>query len=326
MCAMLHLPTVPQPLAAAWSNSTFNLVRHYAPENFTDQFFFRSGSNDPSLGFVNYLGYRDAHETGLVGVVNNKFYVGVDFTTTLSVNASKGRNSVRLESKESFNHGLLIADIAHMPGDQCGVWSSLWTFNFEEEPYGEIDIIEGTNHQTTNSVSLHTCGKCSFSSNTTRMRTDCDMHADQDCEHGTNANGCGVRGRANSFGDAFNLAGGGVYALLLESSFIRVWHWQNGSVPSDVQSGRPDPSKWNVPTADFDSANGGCEVAQHFRNQTIVIDIDFCGESIDQKTWESDTRCATQQYQSCTSFVAANPDAFSQAYWLFNSIKLYQSA
>ena len=71
------------------------------------------------------MDYKDARDTGLVGIVNNQLYLGVDYTNTLPINSTKGRDSVRLESKESFDKGLLIADIAHMPGDQCGVWSSL---------------------------------------------------------------------------------------------------------------------------------------------------------------------------------------------------------
>ncbi len=73
---------------------------------------------------MNYLSYQDASKAGLVKVVNNQVYLGVDFTKTLSTSA-QGRDSIRLEAKESFNNGLLIADIAHMPGNQCGIWPAL---------------------------------------------------------------------------------------------------------------------------------------------------------------------------------------------------------
>ena len=58
--------------------------------------------------------------------------------------------------------------------------------------------------------------------------------------------------------------------MLLDAAFIRIWHWQNGSVPTDVTAGQPDPARWGLPTADFDSAHGGCEIEKHFKNQTIV--------------------------------------------------------
>jgi hypothetical protein len=79
---------------------------------------------DPTGGFVNYVSLQDATKGGLVKVVNNQVYLGADFSKTLSTSA-QGRDSVRLESKESFNNGLLIADIAHMPGNQCGTWPAL---------------------------------------------------------------------------------------------------------------------------------------------------------------------------------------------------------
>ena len=45
-----------------------------------------------------------------------------DSSANLTVGQTQGRASVRIESKKTFTHGLIIADIAHMPGDDCGVW------------------------------------------------------------------------------------------------------------------------------------------------------------------------------------------------------------
>ena len=60
----------------------------------------------------------------MVKVINGQVYLGVDNTTTIATSA-QGRDSVRLESKESFTQGLLVADIAHMPGNACGIWPAL---------------------------------------------------------------------------------------------------------------------------------------------------------------------------------------------------------
>jgi hypothetical protein len=80
---------------------------------------------DPSRGFVNYLDKQTAMAQGLVKVnKNNQLYIGVDNRTVIN-SARTGRGSVRLESKESWSSGLLVADIAHMPGNQCGVWPAL---------------------------------------------------------------------------------------------------------------------------------------------------------------------------------------------------------
>jgi hypothetical protein len=49
-------------------------------------------------------------------------YMGVDYSTTIFPNMTQGRASVRIESKKTFTHGLIISDIAHMPGGICGTW------------------------------------------------------------------------------------------------------------------------------------------------------------------------------------------------------------
>ena len=61
------------------------------------------------------------------------------------------------------------------------------------------------------------------------------------CDALENGNaGCGVTAPAkNSFGPAFNAAGGGWYAMERTPNFIKVWFWsrQDGSVPSGVKNG-----------------------------------------------------------------------------------------
>lgn len=55
---------------------------------------------------------------------NNQVYMGVDTKSTLNPNGP-GRNSVRLQSKKAYQHGLVIADFAHVPGSNCGSWPAL---------------------------------------------------------------------------------------------------------------------------------------------------------------------------------------------------------
>lgn len=97
-----------------------------AIENSTDnmQASDYPGTGDPTHGFVNYLGLDDAKARGLFKTDNDQVYLGSDFTTKLSTSV-QGRDSIRVESKANFSQGLLIADIAHMPGNACGVWPSL---------------------------------------------------------------------------------------------------------------------------------------------------------------------------------------------------------
>jgi hypothetical protein len=49
--------------------------------------------------------------------------MGVDSTNIAS---GSGRASVRVASKKSYNHGLIILDLAHMPGGICGTWPALY--------------------------------------------------------------------------------------------------------------------------------------------------------------------------------------------------------
>jgi hypothetical protein len=55
---------------------------------------------------------------GLISVVNGQVKIDTDHTNVVA-NGSRGRDSVRIESKQLFNGGLFIADIIHMPAG-CG--------------------------------------------------------------------------------------------------------------------------------------------------------------------------------------------------------------
>ena len=86
---------------------------------------YPDSNGDPTEGFVNYVSEATARSKGLVKVTNGQVYLGADSTTKVATSA-QGRDSIRLEAKEAFTFGLLIADIAHMPGSVCGVWPALY--------------------------------------------------------------------------------------------------------------------------------------------------------------------------------------------------------
>jgi hypothetical protein len=55
-----------------------------------------------------------------------------------------GRSSVRISSKKSWGTGsLVVVDLAHVPGGQCGTWPAMWLLGPNWPWGGEIDIIEG---------------------------------------------------------------------------------------------------------------------------------------------------------------------------------------
>lgn len=195
-----------------------------------------------------------------------------------------GRPSVRIESNSRWTHGLFVADIIHIPtttnGDGCSVWPAFWTLGGGDWPSeGEIDIIEGANIQAADLSSAHTGGTCTVSQSPLEMTgvsngDDCDYY-DQ-TNGGYNGAGCGAfSGASNSFGSSFNANGGGVYAMEWTSDAIKVWFFPRGSIPSDIDSGTPDPSGWGLPFSIFNGPS--CDIDANFQNHQIIFDTTFCG-------------------------------------------------
>lgn len=108
----------------------------------------------------------------------------------------------------------------------------------------------------------------------------------------------------------------------LRDAGIRVWMFPRSDIPSDISgSSSPDPSSWGEALADFPSTD--CDISSHFKNQSIIANIDICGEMAGAKSYY------TTQNQCpglCTQYAAENGAEFADAYWEFNSFKVYQSA
>lgn len=58
----------------------------------------------------------------MLRVEEHSVYFGAEHQHVAS---GRGRQSIRLESKHVYNHGLFILDLEHMPGNACGTWPSL---------------------------------------------------------------------------------------------------------------------------------------------------------------------------------------------------------
>ena len=74
---------------------------------------------DPTNGFVNYVDRDTAIDNGYIDTVNGQVYLGVDHTNIVDGNS---RDSVRICSNASYNYGLVVLDVSHMPGGICGTW------------------------------------------------------------------------------------------------------------------------------------------------------------------------------------------------------------
>lgn len=231
-----------------------------------------------------------------------------------------GRPAVRIESKATYSSGLIVADIAHMPGSICGVWPAFWTLGPDWPSHGEIDIIEGVNTATTNAMTLHTSPGCSIKSGNmlgSIKTSNCDVNA---AGQGNNV-GCGIGASGGAtYGDPFNAAGGGVYATNWNDQAISIYFFTRSQIPDDITSGNPNPATWGEPMATF---SGGCNIAQSFQNHSLVFDTTFCGDWAGG-VWGSDPVCS-KKAATCNDYVSNNPQDFTEAYWEVNSVKVYQS-
>ncbi|KOC14549.1 putative endo-1,3(4)-beta-glucanase [Aspergillus flavus AF70] len=296
------------PLAAA----AYTLQDDYGTDTtFFDKFSFFTGS-DPTHGFVKYVDRGTAQNTGLIKA-DGTIYMGVDYTNA----APGGRQSVRISSNKVYNHGLFILDLAHMPGSICGAWPAYWLLGPNWPNNGEIDVIEGVNDQTNNQVALHTSDSCTINNSGfsgSLLTSNCYVNAPGQANNA----GCGIKDNsAQSYGNGFNSAGGGVYATEWTGEAISVWFFPRPSIPGDISSGNPNPSGWGTPSARF---AGACNIDSHFKDLQIIFDTTFCGDWAGG-VWGSSS-CASKG--SCNDWVANNPAAFKDAFWRINSLKVYQ--
>lgn len=113
---------------------------------------------------------------------------------------------------------------------------------------------------------------------------------------------------------------------------IRIWFFPRSSIPTDISNGTsPDPSSWGEALADFPSTD--CSISDHFKNQSIIANIDLCGSWAGaNKYFTQDSGCpsaaSTNQGASltaCQTLVATNATNFAEAYWEFKSFKVYQA-
>lgn len=282
----------------------YTIQDNYDSNTFFEGFEFFSGS-DPTNGFVKYHDASTANSTSLAGYAEEGIFLGVDYTTMKP--QAPGRGSVRVTSKKAYTTGLFIADIAHMPGG-CGIWPAFWTFGPNWPNSGEIDIIEGVNSYTNSTSTLHTSEGCTFSQG--------------DCGAGQGTTGCGQQSNnVKTYGSGFNAIGGGVWALEWTNQAISIWFFDRTSIPSDITAGTPKPTSWGTAQTAF--SGSGCNIDQHFQNHNIVFNTDFCGDWAG-KVWASDGNCKSLA-ATCNDYVSSNPSAFTNAYWLINSVKVYSA-
>ncbi|KAI5235413.1 hypothetical protein E4T42_09713 [Aureobasidium subglaciale] len=327
--------------ATATLSNAYQLVEQHKGATFFDAFDFFTDF-DPTHGSVSYKSRLESAPNKLIGVVldeNNSSaaYIGVD-----SKNTTANRPSVRLTSKASYNHALVLADIAHMPSG-CGVWPALWMTGPDWPNSGEIDIIEQVNGHDYNTATLHTSANCAITGSHinsghsdlfsgTLETPDCNVNSPAQSKNA----GCGIRAPSNdtytvdnescvhsTSGDGFNSQLGGLYATLWTSAGVSIYFFPREYIPADITAGHPEPSTWtSKPQAVF--SGNGCNFDSHLKDLQLVINTDFCGDWAGN-TWEADGCAAKTGVSTCAEYVQINPKAFETAYWLFNSISIYSN-
>lgn len=275
----------------------YSLKDDYSADKFFDMFSFDT-IDDPTHGYVNYVDQATAQKSSLIDSNNGAVTLRVDSSNVAS---GRGRDSLRLTSKASYNHALMVLDLAHMPGNACGMWPAFWTTGPNWPSSGEIDIIEGVNMQPQNQVTMHTSDGCSLAGSSCLANKGCPL-------------------KGGKFADGFNPGNGGIYAMEWTSDGISVWNFDRGQEPQDILGNSPDPKGWGNPIAAFQGGSS-CDIDQHFKDQQIVFDTTFCGDWAG-KTWSEDKTCSAKA-ATCEEYVQNNPTAFTDAFWKVNALKVY---
>ncbi|KLO09570.1 glycoside hydrolase family 16 protein [Schizopora paradoxa] len=301
---------------------TFTLTDKFNGQTFFDNFDFFN-QTDPTHGSVNYLSKGDAQAAGLAYVQDDGTVImKVDNTTQLS--PGQFRNSI--QSKNTYSSGLFIADIYSMPHG-CSVWPAFWAVGGNWPEGGEIDIIENVHDATFNQMTLHTSAGCSLDNSTAapsnmsgnykRTEAFTSTILSTACQSSPTYNdGCAFQSTDTaSYGHAFNMIAGGVYATLLSSEGVSIWNFPRTNIPSDILASQPNPSTWGTPAAFWNAQT--CDTSEHFTNLQLVFDITLCGD------WAGATYTSAGCPGTCAEAVA-DPTKFDYAHWAVNYVAVYQ--
>jgi len=303
----------------------YALADKYVGNDFFNHWMWES-LDDPTHGRVNYIDKWSARRTNLSFASDTKFVMRADHTNRVQPNA-RGRDSIRIHSNKAYGDSVTILDVSHMP-EGCATWPAFWSLS-QAGPWpsgGEIDIIEGVNLQVGNTMSLHTLPSCVMPAQPARAHTGSTLSTN--CDTRVNYNqGCGVGGPPVSYGAQLNARGGGWFVMARsKEDGIRGWFWgrDDPGVPQEVRGGEetrevsPSPA-WGLPVAHFPMGRE-CDYESHFNEHMFVFDLTFCGD------WAGNAYPTSGCSGSCVDLVDNHPEAFVNAYWEVNSLRVYTPA
>ena len=160
--------------------------------------------------------------------------------------------------------------------------------------------------------------------------------------------GCGIQSSSTNIGASFNdnikyNNKKGIFVLEWEhEKQIRAFYFPDAlALPDDSHGGSPlganvNTAEWTKnliqPYAVFPiGADAGC--ADHFKDQKLIFNIALCGDWAGN-TWNVHcdssclygNDCSGNAVAKCVDFVKKNPSEFSEAYWLINSVSVFEAS
>jgi len=319
----------------------YKLIEAHKGKSFFDYYTFNDGPDSiGSAGYNTYVGRKKAEKLGLINVDEEYVTISSKQGKEYDEYGNRFRDSIRLEGKRRFDHGLILLDVSKMPTG-CGVWPAFWSTDEKDWPKnGEIDIVEPINNQVVAKTALHTSEDCDMYAHVPRwnwtgywdsatglpdtftgeLDFDSALEADN-CWTGTPhqwANqGCvAISDKNGTIGAPMNEPSskhgesGGIYALEWDPSggYIKSWVFPRDGIPENLQNvvdgkAKPDPFLWPTPYAYFAIGEGsGCS-SDHFQNHRLVINLAFCG-AVAGNRFQKDCPALYEQYNVRNDSVA----------------------
>ncbi|KAL8279304.1 hypothetical protein RQP46_008341 [Phenoliferia psychrophenolica] len=343
MLSTVVLSVVALTAPGSVSAAAYSLTQNFSGSTFFDKWNYYGHYDNLTNGDAIFVNKSAAADLTYINSAGNAI-IKVDNTSVVPYNEK--RNTVRLQSQDSYGIGSLwVMDAVHVPYG-CSVWPAWWSQAPDWPAGGEIDTFEGSfdpcsrdaakrnadsrmlfsaatgvNLQTTNQYALHTESGCEATGTSANELGNLTY---ADCSSTANDNsGCTVlEPNTASYGEAFAAAGGGVYATELASTGISIWFFSRANIPSDLlasnTSAVPDPSGWGTPSAYYPTS--GCSMDKFFAGQHLVLDITLCGD------WAGSAAVFNATCSGvCYTDYVLKADSYNTAYFEIPSIRVYSS-
>ena len=147
----------------------------------------------------------------------------------------------------------------------------------------QIDIFEYVNTDDFNQYTLHTgsnavcrmdpnVGPKYKGTNGTTTKSFLGTPVNTECQSSASNNaGCAFTDIEGSAGKPFNMAAGGVYAMLWDKTHIAIWRFERNQIPQDIQNGDPNPDSWGTPVAYWSDESCNIAASFHDLSRTFLV-------------------------------------------------------